>query len=124
MKEEIASIVLGEIQELINRLEKLEQDIPQHCMRQIDQALHEEVIPKIQRQFKTFSQEHSQELYKNFKYHLDESTRAIAQWDREVIDLLQLTRRNYWYLFGLAFFSGLVGACAVLCVQMLMQMQH
>ena len=122
MREEIASIVLGEIDVLIKRLEtldvKLNQELPAKIESVSGDLLEQRLLLKIrfdlQNLSQELSQEYSQQLTQAFQKSLIQQYDAIKTWDHEVLACLKLTRRNYAYLFVLASMAGAVGASLIL----------
>jgi exonuclease V gamma subunit len=118
MREEIASIILEEIETLIKRLERLDQHINQQLPKTLEKVsadvLERQLLLKVRFELQELSQElteqYSQKITDAFAQKLDQQYEKIKTWEHQVLNCLELSRRNYGYLAALALGSGLVGA--------------
>jgi hypothetical protein len=118
MREEIASIILEEIDTLIKRLELLDQRLNQQLPKTLEKVsadvLERQLLLKVRFELQALSkqlaEQYSTQITAAFAEKLDEQYQKIKTWEHQVLNCLELSRKNYAYLAALALGSGLFGA--------------
>jgi hypothetical protein len=118
MREEIASIILEEIDTLIKRLEVLDQRLNQQLPKTLEKVsgdiLERQLLLKVRFELQALSkqlaEQYSDQITEAFAQKLDEHYQQINEWEHKVLTCLDLSRKSYPYLAALAIGSGFIGA--------------
>jgi uncharacterized protein (UPF0335 family) len=129
MKEEIASLILGEIHQLVSQIEQLqekqahlEKQLSQHMLEKNKQLFDQQLLPYMQKEMHQLSKDYLISIANELHHQVDLAKEDIKSWDKEVLALLKLTRKNYLWLFALALTSGILGAGLALVINYFMKM--
>lgn len=118
MREEIASIILEEIDLLIKRLEQLDQKLNQQLPKTLEkvsgEVLERQLLLKVRFELQELSQQlaeqYSEQITDAFAQKLNEQYEQIRTWEHQVMTCLEMSRKSYGYLAMLAIGSGFIGA--------------
>ena len=121
MREEIASIILGEIDQLIQRLEKVEMQLNQELPKTLEKVSHnileQQLLLKVrfelQQLSKDLAEQYSEEIIQAFETRLQKQYQQIENWEQQLSTCISLSKQNYKYLAILAGASGFAGALFV-----------
>lgn len=129
MKEEIASLILGEIHQLVNQIEQLqekqvhlEKKLSEHMLEKNKQLFDQQLLPYMQKEMHQLSKDYLISIANELHHQVALAKEDIKSWDKEVLALLNLTRKNYIWLLALAFTSGIVGACVAVYMNYLIKL--
>lgn len=121
MREEIASIILEEIDTLIKRIEVLDQQLNQQLPKTLEKVsadvLERQLLLKVRFELQALSkqlaEQYSAQISDAFAQKLDEQYQKIKTWEHQILNCLELSRKNYAYLAALAIGSGVFSAIFV-----------
>ncbi len=128
MKEEIASLILGEIHQLVSQIEQLqakqvhlEKQLSEHMLEKNKQLFDQQLLPYMQKEMHQLSKDYLISIANELHHQVALAKEDIKSWDKEVLALLNLTRKNYVWLLALAITSGIVGALVAVYIPYLIR---